>query len=56
MISGVLGTSTTVDDVNPALPVTLRTLNYWNYGTFLVMGTHRPLSSSFFMWFIFRIL
>ena len=32
----IILTNTTVDDISPALP--LRTLNYGNYGIFLVMG------------------
>ena len=35
---------TTVDDINPALP--LSTLNYGNYGIFLIMGNAEVISSS----------
>ena len=34
----------TVDDINPAFP--LRTLNYGNYGIFLIMGNAGCISST----------
>ena len=37
---------TSVDDINPALPYLLRTLNYGNYGIFLIMGIAGFISST----------
>ena len=36
VVEGLGFRATTVDDINPA--ITLRTLNYGTYGTFLIMG------------------
>ena len=40
-------TERTVDDINSAL-LTLRTLHYGNYGTFLIMGNAGFISSTVF--------
>ena len=44
----VEGRSHTVDDRNPALP--LRTLNYGNYGIFLITGNAGFISSTVGTW------